>query len=278
MKRVNGLQEMTRLLAGANYKLALEVDGKPAYDGQLKTTEIKETYGSIKKFLDGIVADYSPEVISAQYGLTNGSSWKNPTWIYCDLKATENNKKPLSLGFSDFQKDPFGLNGMEVPQGDSLATLQYKFLLKASELQKAELKLEQLSSKNENYKDKLDEYHEIIRDLKNDIEDLKRTHLRELEGIQKPSMIEKLLENPEVSGGLMKLLDQSNSGSAGLNAPKLTEYGQHVLSTMQSSPKIEKVLSRVLNSMNTNQQFSTELLALMHRFEASQNEDITVNA
>ena len=269
MRKVQTLQEMTRLLAGANYK---------AYDGQLKTTEIKETYGSIKNFLDGIVDDYNPKVISAQYGLTNGSSWKNPQWIFFDFGAIEKSPRSQTVAFKDFQSDPMGLNAMEIPQGDNIETIRYKFLLTTSNLQDAQRKIENLSNKNENYKEKLDEYNQIIRDLKNDLEDLKRSHARELEAIQKPSMIEKLMENPEVAGGLMKLLDQSNSPQAGLNAPNLSEYGQHVLKTMQSAPNIDKVLCRVLNSMNKDKQFSTELNALMHRYENTPNEDITVNA
>lgn len=275
MKRISSLKEMTRLLANGNYKIAVNVDDKPAFDGHLKTQEIKETYGSIKSFLESVIEDSDPKVITVQYGLTNGSSWKNPRWMFIDLQAKNSEKERPAQ--RSFRQDPYGLNGIATPN-ETMDSLQFKLLFLNNELERHKNDASNATRDKEDYKRKLEEQIEEVRSLKHKLQDLELEHKREISSIQKPSMIDKLLEKPEVAAGIMDLISSANVPKQGLNGAPLSDYGNHVVQVMQKHANIDRVLARVLKAMNTNKEFTGQLMGLLNRIETATEQEITVNA
>ena len=276
MKRVKGVQEAARILASKKHKIQVHADGKPAFDGHLKTDEIIESYGGIKRFLEGIIDDNAPSTIAIQYGESNGSSWKNPTWIYFDLSEKQESK-PKAQPTGQMDMDPFSLNGVDMAPNSSEA-LKARLWTTANELQRTSSERDRLQNKVDLLTDKNEQLLEENRELKHQVKDLEMDHKREMANLTKPGMLEKLLEREDLVDKIVDILGDQMGPENSLNAANLSEHARAVIDTMQNRQGMDQALYRVVANLSPG--FIQDLNALFIKYEqqAPKELDATANA
>lgn len=231
MREFQTITELAHELSQGELKIHVFADGQDVSFRKLKTSEVKAEHGSIENYLNQIIERHSPKRLAVNYGKSNGTSWKEPKMAMVSFQKTQGLNFPQTT-------DLIGLNGMAQPQ-DNVAELRSKNWMLKTRYDDIKAENTDLKAENRILKSDKEQLERENRQKMHQIEDLGRKHEREIEDLQKPDFIEKLLENEDVRDMAMKLLDQR--ANKGLNAPNLDHNGHAVIEAMQKSPKLAEI-------------------------------------
>ena len=261
MKQVAGIKEAAQILAEKLYKVQVNLDGEPAYKGHFKTNEIRQNYGSITRFLETLIEESNAQEVAVHYGESNGSSWKNPRWIY--FKKAADVAQPMD----NIEVDPYSLNGIEVNHNAKEA-LQARLWMVKNELDRTKSERDRFDAKLQTISDKYDVLEEKYRDLKHEHKDLELDHQRQISNMTKPSYFDKILENEDLMDKIGEAIGE-NLRPSGLNGADLSPEGQYVLEAMRSTNGMDKAFARVVAQL-TNIKFLDDLNSLLTKHESTQ--------
>jgi len=254
MKQVKGIEEAAKILASRMHKVNLSCDGQEAYKGWLKTDEIRQAYGSIRQFLEGYIKDRQPKVMVINYGESNGSSLKNPKTMFFQVEQENTPATHVTNA-----NDPYGVQGLNLAP-ESPESLKARLWSIGQELERTARERDKLELRNEQLREKNEELIETNREQRHKIADLEMDHKRELANINKPSFVDKILEDKELRDSILDAIGDREG--AGLNGAALSDNGRYVVESMQSMPGLDQVLSQVTANA-TKMKFMQELVNLI---------------
>jgi hypothetical protein len=226
MKNVSTITELVNVLGSGKIKFDVYADGQ-----KLNTQKINSQEVNLESYLRSLFDQHSPQNFTVNFGQSNGTSWKNPQLI-----TLISGQQGLNQNYSP-QPDFIATRAAELPT-DSGPELRTKNWLLQTHYGEVKEKHFELKAKHEVLKHKFETLEKELRQKQILLEDTERKHQREIEDVNKPDLIDKVMTAAEKPENLALIKEIIANKTQGLNGPQLNEHGKKVVEAMQQHPEL----------------------------------------